>query len=140
MSFFLLNDLSEIKLYQILTLFCVQVALVFTFTIFISAVSLIRDQRMYTKIQNSRTFSRLFAILESIRYKIQLYITIFGPYSTPSLFAVSELAVFCQNVSTANYEGHLYLYQSSCLINDFYKLTRCNSKQGENIPQGLCCI
>ncbi len=72
------------------------------FAFFLSAVSLIRDQRKYTKIRNSRTFPCLFAIFDSIWYQIWLLKGILGPYSAPSLFAVSEFAVFWQNVSTAN--------------------------------------
>ncbi len=73
---------------------------------FICSFAYLRSKK-YTKIQNSRTFPRLHAISESIRYQIQLCIAIFRPYSTPSFFAI-----FCQNVSTANYEGCLYLFQN----------------------------
>jgi hypothetical protein len=68
---------------------------------------------------------------DSIGYQYKLYITILGPYSTPSLFAVSEFAVFCQNTSTANYEGRLY---GLFLIKRFFTLFSSGSK-GQNVAQ-----
>jgi hypothetical protein len=96
------------------------------FAVFLSAVSLIRGQWKYTKIQNSRTFPRLFAIFYSFWQWIQLKIPIFGMYSAPSLFAVSEFAVFRRNVSTANYEGRLYSFVATFYFCHFKAYVRAS--------------
>ncbi len=51
-------------------------------------------------------------------HQIQLY---FEPYSASSLVAISEFAVFCQNVSTANYEGRLYTNQTDLVVHMIFK-------------------